>query len=200
MTRRSTLVAAIAALGMLVVLGGSWLVGLGPLGAAGPGGSGAASSPGAAAAAAGFPPTVGGLATHTVIEALGVRASGSNETIAVGGWFVAFAVPCPMTPDAIQPFEDCGVNFAWVMASPERLSTLEADGSGSIRQPAGPAFNPIVDWGHDGIDQALVLVGHFHDQKAALCPAGERRQRCEDRFVVESVGWVGPRVAQRVLP
>ncbi|HXI45713.1 MAG TPA: hypothetical protein VNH13_05390 [Candidatus Acidoferrales bacterium] len=193
MTRRSNLAALTAAVLLVVALAGAWL-GVGPLGAGGPGTSGLGASPDGAssAAAGGFPPTVAGLPTHSVIDALGIRASGSNERIAVGGWFVAFAVPCPMTADAVQPLEDCGTGFSWLMALPERLDTTLADGSGSIRQPAGPAFNVVGDLAHDGIVRAVVVIGHFHDAAASRCPAGERRQRCESRFVVESVAWLGP--------
>ena len=203
MTRRSSVLAVTAALALVVVLAGAWL-GFGPLGAGGPGGPGASAGASSGAtsdgADAGFPGTVEGLPIHTVIEALGIRAAGSSERIAVGGWFVAFAVPCPMVPDAVLPLEDCGAGFSWLMAVPERLDTTLADGSGSIRQPLGPAFNVIADLAHDGTVQAFVVIGHFHDAAAARCPAGERRQRCEGRFVVESVAWVGPTAAPGARP
>jgi hypothetical protein len=32
-------------------------------------------------------------------------------------------------------------------------------------------------------------MGHFDDPRSAECPAGVRRQRCADRFVVDTVAW-----------
>jgi len=43
--------------------------------------------------------------------------------------------------------------------------------------------------GEGPLGPAVVFVGHFDDARAAQCPAGERRVRCQDRFVVDTVAW-----------
>jgi hypothetical protein len=128
----------------------------------------------------------------SVAEALEIRDTTTDEReIAVGGWIAFYPVPCAQIPDATWA-ENCAVSFTWLMAAPEELRSLNSDGSGSIHPPTGPGFNLVleyVDWDAARGDPRtrVVLIGHFHDRRAAACPEGERRARCENVFVVDSV-------------
>jgi hypothetical protein len=137
----------------------------------------------------GVPATLEGLPVDSVSEAIVIRDSGSSQRIAVAGWFEAFAVPCPMRPDAVEPYEDCAVDFTWLLAAPEQLSVMNADGSGEIHPPIGPGINPIIDRSPNAAPELLVAIGHFNDSGAWACPAGDRRARCAARFIVEEVPW-----------
>jgi hypothetical protein len=153
--------------------------------------------------AAGFPDelTIPGASTPepvlTVAEAIARReAAEGDDHIVVGGWFVFNPVPCAQLPDSTTPLEDCAVDFSWLMDVPERLDSLASDGSGSIHAPSGPAINVVlgyVDWQQPSyvIPRPFAAVGHFDDRRSEQCPAGDRRARCRDRFVVDAVLWTG---------
>jgi hypothetical protein len=75
------------------------------------------------------------------------------------------------------------------MASAEQLRLLNADGSGQVHPPSGPAISVVYASNlpppnADPID--VILIGHFHDPSAATCPAGARRTACGNRFVVDA--------------
>jgi hypothetical protein len=132
----------------------------------------------------------------SVSDAIAVRdGETSPREIAVGGWFVLNPVPCPLLPDGTSELEDCIVSYTWLMAAPERLEDIASDGSGSIHPPVGPGINPViayVDWSppsRHARPTPVVLAGHFHDARASGCPSGDRRTRCEGRFVVDSIVW-----------
>jgi hypothetical protein len=131
----------------------------------------------------------------SVRDAIGVRdGESAPREIAVGGWFVLNPVPCPLLPNGTSQLEDCIADYTWLMASPEDLSSHASDGSGSIHPPVGPGINPILAWVDwlpptDGRPIPVVFAGHFHDSRASGCPAGDRRTRCEERFVVDSIVW-----------
>lgn len=140
----------------------------------------------------GVPSRVDGLPVRSVVEALSLRDAGSPDRIAVFGWGVRFLVPCPMAPDAFQPLEDCVYHFTWLMAGPEDLWTANPDGSSTLHPPVGPAFNLTDGPPEAGAPQAIVFIGRFHDPRAALCPAGDRRAACDRLFIVEGTFWTGP--------
>jgi hypothetical protein len=192
-----------AAVVVVLIIGSQrGLLGIGPSGTTRPG----TSTPVPATAGIGlpFPSTVGLSGTNatapvlSVADAVSVRDGGVDQReIAVGGWFAAFAVPCPAPPEgAYGPLEDCAINFTWLMAAPEQLSEIDASGAGSIHPPAGPALNPVTDWRPANADtpQAVVFVGHFDDPNAAHCLPADR-QRCADRFVVDQVAWTDEALA-----
>jgi hypothetical protein len=140
------------------------------------------------------PPTNLSIVSMSVDEALGVRDNGDAPVeLAVGGWYLRETVPClAVLTNAVRPLEDCINGFTWLMANPESLHALNPDGSGSIHPPAGPAFNLAFDVDSPSPEEVplyRVLVGHFHDVRAAGCPDGERRTRCDRVFVVDAV-WV----------
>jgi hypothetical protein len=135
----------------------------------------------------------------SVAEAIEIRDAGTSREIAVGGWFTSNPVPCPGSDVDMRSLEDCAIDYTWLMASPEdlRLEGLGNETSSGlyvIRDPIGPAINAVlryVDWPEPpgGQVSPVVFVGHFHDTRAADCPAGERHDRCEARFVVDEVAW-----------
>ena len=135
------------------------------------------SGPGAATAAtpSDVPAEVDGLEVLSLTAALSKRDAGSSDRIAVFGWAVRFFVPCPQPPDAYQPLESCVYRFTWLMAAPEQLSITNADGSGSIHPPVGPAVNTTFDPPDPAVPQAVVVIGRFNDPRSAQCPAGSRR-------------------------
>jgi hypothetical protein len=134
-------------------------------------------------------PSDAGLEPMSVSEAIDVRDGGAATEIAVGGWFSAYAVPCPMLLDSHPPLENCVANFTWLMENPEELAALASDGSGSIGPPEGPAFNLIFDNAtvpaYGAVPVRMTLVGHFNDARASECPAGVRRIACSNKFVID---------------
>lgn len=171
--------------------------------------TGGSASRGASAPPDEPPTSVGGLQTITIREALAVRDAGvDDQELAVEGWFTpAPAIGCP-APNAwptspIQPW--CPDTFVWLTEEPQSLFHATGDGM-SAGPPLGPALNPDMD----GLDRAwypalpqvgqvadslaehVVVIGHFDDRRAALCPA-DAVDECRDRFVVDKVAWVdGP--------
>ena len=197
--------AGVAALGLMAILASAMWVGTPrpPV----PGSGGPGSSPGPSGAAGTPWPaeiTIPGSAEPqpvlSVPESITVRdTQTAAREIVVGGWYAFNPVPCGVLPDANSPLEDCGVDFTWLMASPENLRIEGLGNEGSRRltailRPHGPAINPvlaIVDWAPptDGQPTPVVFAGHFRDSRASDCPEGDRRARCEDRFVVDAVLW-----------
>lgn len=122
----------------------------------------------------------------SVAEASAIRDGGVDDReIAVAGWYSApQPLPCPLLPDEYQPLESCSLNTSWLLTGPASAESL----AGAV----GPSIHPVVDWSGSSIGTvptAVVFVGHFDDAKAALCPAGDRRQQCQDRFLVDQVAW-----------
>jgi hypothetical protein len=154
------------------------------------------------AADLGAPSEVDGLQVLSVDDALIRRHAGSTDRVAVFGWAVWFAVPCPQPPDAYQPLESCIYRFTWLMAAPEQLGTINPDGTGSIRSPIGAAFNTTFEPSEAGVPEAVIVIGRFHDPRSTQCPAGARRDACERLFVAEAAAWVGPTstAAPSVIP
>jgi hypothetical protein len=125
-------------------------------------------------------------AVLSVAAAVAIRDGGADpREIAVAGWYSApQPLPCPLLPDEYQRLESCTLNTSWLLTVP---TPLDPDAN-----TAGPSIHPVVDWTPStswGAPMAVVFVGHFDDLQAIQCPAGERRQRCQDRFVVDRVAW-----------
>ncbi|HEX6869351.1 MAG TPA: hypothetical protein VF119_11130 [Candidatus Limnocylindrales bacterium] len=180
---------------IVVALAGTALVGLGGLGRTGatPLPSGALSSdPGPSAI-----PTeqaLPGVAYERlpiigVRDAIAVRDAGVDDReMAVKGWFtLARPRNCGIVPPErpISPVQlRCPWDRTWLTADRDDANV-----------PTGPALNPMVS-GLDmtSFEQAstpvdVVLVGHFDDRRAEMCPEAEI-QACRDRFVVDSVAFV----------
>lgn len=150
---------------------------------------------------ASFPAEAGGLPVLTVRAAMDVRAADDRRDIAVAGWFQQpFPMSCPAPAPPSEPFLEgnCSVHFTWLMADPETIVRVRADGAEGSR-PVGPAINPIfdgpdTDWARplppsgDAIPTPVVLIGHFDDPRAAGCQP-EARRACRDLLVVTAVPW-----------
>lgn len=177
--------------------------------ATGPAGSGTAPTSGRASpsesfepspAVAGFPIDVAGLTVRSVADAPRLLAEPSlgDTELALAGWYSAsdLALPCPYQPAPQPPVEiRCTDVHAWLSATERPI--LSADGS--FQQAADPAtplllrfVAPSEPLGGDGgphqamntTPQAVVAVGHFHDERSSRCPADER-VTCDQTFVVD---------------
>lgn len=98
--------------------------------------------------------------------------------IAVGGWFLRSIPSCPAPPTQTSDLESCGQNSTWLLSGPDSL----------------PGIHPVTNWSpsDSSVPTALVFVGHFHDPRAASCPAGDRRLACDALFVVDGIAWESP--------
>jgi hypothetical protein len=135
----------------------------------------------------------------SVMAALSLRnATGDDREIAVAGFLSDDPVlPCPFIPGPENPtLIHCPETFQWLMERPEVLwSTTGGETHGG--PPVGPAFHPsfaIVDSpiprnaGAASTAVPVVLVGHFHDRRAALCRTDPPPDPpCAETLVVDRV-------------
>ncbi len=146
------------------------------------------------------PSEVLGLPVISVDDALAVRDAGADDReLAVRGWFSPIApISCPAPATSpVSPVEpNCPDQWVVLMQEPESLFTARADGAEG-HLPTGDAFQ--IDLG--GLDTSvlpgmpelgpaepaeIVVIGHFDDRKARLCPP-DVEQACRDRFIVDRV-------------
>ncbi|HEX7612729.1 MAG TPA: hypothetical protein VF371_08130 [Candidatus Limnocylindrales bacterium] len=181
-------------------------------------------APGASAAPEGVPKTVDGLAVMTVSQALAAEAAGNppgDGLVAIEGWFTPFpahSCPAPMASFSPAALEDtCTSRKLLLTETKQELVVIEAAGGGTMitanppvapflyaHEPAGSYVDPLLPAG--GYDDPsvyrplqAVLVGHFHDARAAECGA-DQRAACESSFVVDQLAWLdgksfGPNVS-----
>jgi len=128
-------------------------------------------------------------AVLSVVDAVAIRDRGVDDReIAVAGWYQPLQpIPCPLAPAAFQPLEDCALDTSWLVLQPNALDAVAVFGI-----PSGPAIHPVTNWAVPSgasTPTEVVFVGHFDDARAVSCLAGERRQQCRDRFVVDTVAW-----------
>jgi hypothetical protein len=174
------------------------------------------------AAPEGAPKTVDGLAVLSVSRALAAEAGGnppSDGLVAVGGWIdrlPAHSCPAPeQTPAALE--DTCSARKLLLTETKQELVVIEPGRGGTMimanppvapflyaREPAGSYVDPLLPAG--GFDDSsayrplqAVLVGHFHDARAAECGA-DQRVACESAFVVDRLAWLdgkgfGPNVS-----
>jgi hypothetical protein len=132
-----------------------------------------------------------------VRAALAVRGSGHpDREILVNGFLSPFlAVPCPFVPAPGNPADlRCPESFRWLMEEPERMTGTVPRGIGE--PPTGPAFHPsfalvetkgLAPQGADtSAPTPVVVLGHFHDRRAARCEP-PRQADCAATFVVDRV-------------
>jgi hypothetical protein len=138
----------------------------------------------------------------SVAQALAIRDSTTDdrELVVAGFQSGSATVPCPFEPGNPNPTRiHCPESMEWLMADPEVLWTTSGNVS-SGRPPTGPAFHASYATVERGfVGDALkatpvVVVGHFHDRRAARCLAAEAAS-CGGTFVVDRVSFVngGPR-------
>lgn len=199
-----------AAAVVVILVAGTTLVGLGGLGRTG--GSplpsdASATSPSATPTAQAVPGVVlEQLQVTSFTDAIAIRdAEADDREIAVQGWFeggVSPACPAPLA-NQVSPVQlTCPDGFTWLMDRPESLVHRSGNGT-DMRRPDGPALNPDLDgldlsWvqtnggfdaNGDSIPTDVVLIGHFDDRRAEICPL-EEIGACRDRFVVDAVAVV----------
>jgi hypothetical protein len=150
-----------------------------------------------------FPPTAAGLPVISVDAAITTDldpASGTTE-LAVGGWYTAKETLEVCHPTG-QPYVPCGELWTTRLLS-SATPWFAADGSAlpqaagaaalqtvfvpPVRKPDLPVTNPLET--HPTIAPSqLVLVGHFHDDRAAGCPSTSAQAAdCDPAFVVDAV-------------
>lgn len=158
----------------------------------------------------GLPKRVDGLTVQTVSQALTTEAGGGDGLVAVEGWINPLPVhSCPPPMPSAAPLEDACTSDQILMTETwQELVDIESASDMttiSARDPSGPHF-----WAHElagaNVDALLpdmadpvsaanyrplqaVLVGHFHDARAAECSA-DRRAQCESAFVVDQLAWL----------
>ena len=142
----------------------------------------------------------------TVSAAIAIRDGdgATDRELIVTGYLSPMPILfCPFDPSDRNPTQlGCPQSFQWLMEQPEILMTIGSDTKVG-GPPEGPAFHPsfaLVEPPNVPIPTTgpaepvpVVLVGHFHDRRAALCatdPLPDRQQPCADVFVVDRVAEV----------
>ena len=167
-------------------------------------------APAASAAPEGVPQAVDGLAVTTVSRALAAEAAGNppgDGLVAIEGWFTpipAHSCPAPM-PSAAALENTCNSE---ILLTETRQELVNLYTSGFSFGPPSPPYVyalelagasiysllPVSDRSRPDSYRPLqaVLVGHFHDPRAALCSA-DQRAACESAFVVDQLAWLDGR-------
>jgi hypothetical protein len=151
-------------------------------------------------------PTSGAVAALgdpiSVSTAIAVRDGGgtNDRELAVAGYLSPMRqLFCAFEPAAMNPTQlRCPQSFQWLMERPEILMTVGSDLS-AVRSPNGPALHPsfaLVDPPDVPIPPtgaveplSVVLIGHFHDRRAALCEPADVAS-CGATFLVDRVSAV----------
>jgi hypothetical protein len=162
-------------------------------------------------ASAGRPTTVDGLAVQTVSQALAAEAAGNppdDGLVAIGGWLTFMPLhSCPyQSPHPeLEPGACDSLDLVLTENHEDLVTVVTNSDSGTISShPAsGPSMmvrelegamieppNPDSVVGSEALysPHEAVLVGHFHDARAAQCSA-EQRAACESAFVVDQLAW-----------
>jgi hypothetical protein len=148
----------------------------------------------------GFATDVAGLKVRPIgdVPRLLADPTVGDTELAIAGWYSAsdLVLPCPYQAEPISAVEiRCPDVHAWLSATDRPILSP----SGSLDQATDPAgllalrfIAPAEPVGGDGgprvamntTPQAVVVVGHFHDERSARCPSAERLT-CEQTFVVD---------------
>ena len=163
----------------------------------------------------GLPVAVDGLRVQTVGQALAALAVGKPEDdslVAIGGWLTFDPMPyfCPNETPGPALEESCGTDGLVLTETRQKLITVVTSGAGTTTieaTPASPFLHPRPLEGSfideppaamgpsqaagipDTLPVHVVLVGHFHDHRAAQC-AVDQRTACESAFVVDQMAWL----------
>lgn len=150
-----------------------------------------------------FPAQVAGLPVIGVAAASAQYVAGATTSseLAVGGWYTARETLAVCHPTG-QPYTPCGelwttrlLSSATPLYAPDGSTLPQAPGVSAletifvtpVRKPDLPVTNPLEV--HPTIDPtALVLVGHFHDDRAGQCgTSSPQALGCGPVFVVDAV-------------
>ena len=170
-------------------------------------GPGPSSAPGQASQAP-MPANVAGLPVQTVSQALAAEKSGAivgDSLVAIRGWYdPTFPMSCPAETPSPALVETCASAKLFISEKSERLVTVEGNGMSGRQTPSGTyiaalepegsyvgAVLPISDQSSNASYEPLpvVVVGHFHDVRAADCPA-DQKTACDSAFVIDQLAWL----------
>ena len=160
-----------------------------------------------------------GLAVRSVSELLAAEANGSihgDDFVAVRGWIAQQILPaCPAEEPRPALEDTCTSSKILLTETAQTLMTYEPISRGGVsgtelapsgpflyaRELAGGYVDPVIGsvWYAPGTGSSAeftplrpleaILVGHFHDVRAAECRA-DLRASCEAAFVVDQVAWL----------
>jgi hypothetical protein len=155
-----------------------------------------------------------GLSVRSVSELIAAEANGSihgDDLVAVRGWIVQELVPaCPVQEPRPALEDTCTSRKLLVTETAQTLVTFQPVDNGMSETelaPSGPyiyareltgnyvdtAISSVLDSGNSSVSAMrpleAILVGHFHDVRAAECTA-DQRAACSAAFVVDQVSWL----------
>jgi hypothetical protein len=164
--------------------------------------------------ASGKPALAAGLTVRSVSELLAAEANGSihgDDLAAVRGWIVGLVNPtCPYEPPRPALEDTCTSRKILLTETPQTLVTFQPVDNGMSETnlaPSGPyiyareltgnyvdaAISSGLDAGNSSASAyrplEAILVGHFHDVRAAECTA-DQRAACSAALVVDQVAWL----------
>ena len=164
-------------------------------------------------------PAVHGLTVRSVSELLAAKAGGSihsDDLVAVHGWIAQELLPaCPAQEPRPALEDTCTSSKILLTETSQTLMTYQPVANGGVMEselaPSGPYLyarelaggyvEPVLGsvWYAPGTGSSAqftplrpleaILVGHFHDVRAAECSA-DQRAACEAAFVVDQVAWL----------
>ena len=168
------------------------------------------SAPAAGPATGAVPTTVDGLKVVTVSQALAAGPNTGDGLVAIAGWIEPMPVHscAPPEPSAGALEDACTSDEILLTETRQELVVFASlDGGNSIT--ANPPTAPYL-YAHElagaNVDSLLpdtgdpntaanyvpvraVIVGHFHDARAADCST-DRRSACDAAFVVDQLAWL----------
>jgi hypothetical protein len=155
-----------------------------------------------------LPATVDGLPVQTVSQALAAEKSGAivgDSLVAVQGWYdPTFAFGCPAETPGPALVDTCASRKLFVSENKERLVAFNGNEVSGRQAPSGPYLAalepdgsyvgpllPVSDQSSPGSYDPLpvVIVGHFHDVRAADCPS-DQKAACDSAFVIDRLAWL----------
>jgi hypothetical protein len=159
-------------------------------------------------ASTGEPMVVDGLPVQTVSQALAAEKSGAivgDSLVAVQGWYdPTFAFGCPAETPGPALVDTCASRKLFVSENKERLVAFNGNEVSGRQAPSGPYLAalepdgsyvgpllPVSDQSSPGSYDPLpvVIVGHFHDVRAADCGASDKAA-CDSAFVIDRLAWL----------
>jgi hypothetical protein len=154
------------------------------------------------------PATVDGLPVQTVSQALAAEKSGAivgDSLVAIKGWYdPTFPFGCPAETPGPALVDTCASRKLFVSENPERLVEFQGNGVSGQQTPSGTyiaalepdgsyvgSLLPVSDQSSPGSydPSPVVIVGHFHDLRAANCGA-DQKAACDSAFVIDQLAWL----------
>jgi hypothetical protein len=157
-----------------------------------------AATPGGTSAI-GAPTMVDGLTVQTVSAALAAEPNGGDGLVAIEGWINPMPIPAGCNPEITPGPElekSCTARQLLVTEARQDLANNALVSPYLYaRELAGANVDSLLPDMADTSAAAnfvplrAVIVGHFHDARAAECGA-DQRAACESAFVVDRLAWL----------